>query len=170
MPKMTIYVRDEDTLLFEKAKLLDNEGSLSAVLAQALRDYLTKIEVLTDGFQPIELKIGYGLRRDGSGTFRIIRFTGKLAAKSIQENKSFAFSQYYNWYVYSTQKGGWVVLREECNLDDSFIPQYEATTKYWTARTVEELEQLANIDDPGVPKELIGLAKDAIGTVQDLDI
>jgi hypothetical protein len=73
--KMTIYVRDEDEGLFEKAKALADEGSLSQVLARALKDFLDKREAESEGMREWVLLVGE------PGLQHKIGFIGKKVAE-----------------------------------------------------------------------------------------
>jgi len=63
MPNKTIYVKDEDLGLFEEAKKLGGE-SLSSVIAEALRLFVTTKRAEQQGMKECNLTVGV-LRSQG---------------------------------------------------------------------------------------------------------
>lgn len=168
----TIYIRDEDIPLFERAQEITKE-SLSWVLSEALRDYVRKIETEQQGFTTITIKIGKDLTPSGSGTYRKIRFIGRLVAErktTLQDRIRYVGGD--DWELYRTLKGGWVVIRERWESDYEQTMFY-TTREYWTAKTEEELRLLNDENgEPLVPSDLIeiGLQNTGYDLIEELDI
>lgn len=79
MPKKTLYVRDEDVQIWERAEAIDNE-SLSSVVTTALRRYVLSKE-MGGPYERIELKVAVFTedgRIDGS---RTVAFQGRFLAR-----------------------------------------------------------------------------------------
>ena len=74
----TIYVRDEDLPLFEKAEKL---GSVSQVIRDALAAYVEREERRQAGFETIELEVGRREREGAWNDTRTITFEGRLLAQ-----------------------------------------------------------------------------------------
>lgn len=76
MANVTIYVREDDMDIYQKAKEMTAEGSLSGVIAKALREYLDKREQAGAGMRDLEIRVGT------PGAWRRIRFFGRLIARN----------------------------------------------------------------------------------------
>lgn len=76
MANVTIYVREDDVDVYQKAKEMTDEGSLSGVIAKALREYLEKREQAGAGMREFEIRAG------APGAWRRIRFFGRLIARN----------------------------------------------------------------------------------------
>jgi len=57
-PKKTIYVREEDQEVFDQAKELADEESLSQTIAKALKDLVERKKAEEEGFKEITLEVG----------------------------------------------------------------------------------------------------------------
>lgn len=86
-----LYVRDEDIALYEQAEKL---GSLSSVVADLLRDYLTRKNVGKETYQPVNIEVGTG---DQTNKFK---FDGKL------------LTQGDGWELYHTVKSNLVLYTQ----------------------------------------------------------
>lgn len=89
MPTLTIYVKDEDVEVFDKAKSLEDEGSLSKILAKSLRDYLIRREYRMYDMEEIDLSVG----EEG---VRTVRFIGRLLASAPDHSLEIADGK--EWY------------------------------------------------------------------------
>ncbi len=87
-----LYVRDEDITLYEQAEKL---GSLSSVVADLLRDYLTRKNVGTEIYQPVTIEVGHG---DQTNKFT---FDGKILSKGD------------DWELYHTVKSNLVLYMQQ---------------------------------------------------------
>lgn len=68
MPNLTIYVREDDMELFDRARKQTDEKSLSQVITKAIREYLERKQKLgvfdeTEGMKEIVLKVNNFLSR-----------------------------------------------------------------------------------------------------------
>lgn len=75
MPQTTIYIKEEDLPVFERAKQIAGEESLSSVIAQAVRQFVTTHETREKGYEEIKLLVG---REDME---RTKRFVGRFLAE-----------------------------------------------------------------------------------------
>jgi len=130
MGNKTIYVSDEK--LWSEAKKLAGQKGLSAVIAEALRQFVTESRLVRDGYQDWRFAAGPG------GADRIA-FNGKL----LVEKRSNASRGQDVWppeafpddadeiqvqiEVYRTRKGTFVVVGELVRTDNESIPVYWAT-------------------------------------------
>jgi len=96
MATKTIYVKDEDLPIFERARELSDD-SLSGMIVEALRRYIKAEEARAEGFQEIIIPVSY--TKDESHGWRKIRFTGKLLAEARED------SPFRDYKVYLTQRG-----------------------------------------------------------------
>ena len=106
--RKNIYVRDEDTAIFDRAEQLGGE-SLSAVIADALRRYVAAEEAKGEGLQETVIEVGtrYG---EGADDTRKIKFVGrKLADGRIYSTGD---SRGTDYDLYFTQKGKILALIE----------------------------------------------------------
>lgn len=101
MPTKTIYVAESDLPIFEKAQELAG-SSLSAVIVEALREYINRKENEARGFQQITLRLG------PAGAWREVRFTGRLLARWRQRNPQDLRIRTYK--VFQTARGKFAVF------------------------------------------------------------
>lgn len=73
----TIYVSDKDAELFDKAKSMADDESISKVIAEALRMWIERQELRSDGYQEYALQPDGGIPR---GVQRTCRFVGRRLA------------------------------------------------------------------------------------------
>lgn len=173
MQKM-IYIRKEDIELFDKAQELSDD-SLSGILAEALKDYVAKLEGGHQGFEVLTFKIGKDLTPSGSGTYRKIRFTGKKIVESKTTlGDRIKYDGGTDWELYLTPNQGWVAIRENWETEHNPIEgvPYYITRDFWIASTLEELQSLKDGDFPLIQPELINIAKESSqkGFIEYLDI
>jgi len=179
LPNLTIYVRDDDMPYFEQAKKLDPNVALSQVITQALKEYLKQKE--EEGFQTITLEIGNELSNSEGviyGTYRKVRYTGRLITKSVSSNKEkFYYDSVYDWFLYMTPKEGWVAVRENWykneNEFDFAVNPLLLDREFWTAKSFDELKSLKdpkNELDNLVPISLLNHAEEIDDFIEDLDI
>ncbi len=82
MPNKTIYVKDSDLEVFEKAEKLGGEN-LSATIAEALRRFVAAEEARQKGYQEVELEVGLWPDKGDDDT-RKVKFFGRLLAEGRQ--------------------------------------------------------------------------------------
>lgn len=162
MGKMTIYVRDEDEVLFDRAKALEDEGSLSQVLARALKDFLDKREAEDQGMRLVTLKVGeIGLEHK-------IGFTGKVLAQwPNQDNEWIDDVPVENvldpdadcWRAFRTRKGKLLVCRTRQVNDWIF--------DYWVFDTYRDFCE--ELRDKVIEPFFVDLIN-ALGEIEYLDI
>ena len=76
--RKNIYVRDEDTAIFDRAEQLGGE-SLSAIIAEALRRYVAAEEAKGEGLQEITIEVGTWHNKGADDTKKI-KFVGRKLA------------------------------------------------------------------------------------------
>ena len=84
MATKTIYVKDEDLIIFEKALELGGD-SLSGVIVEALRRYIDAEEAKAKGFQEIIILEGFPMEVKLADGFHKVRFIGKLLGEASDE-------------------------------------------------------------------------------------
>lgn len=178
MPNMTIYIREDDMPIYEQAKKLDQKISLSQVLTQSLKEYIQRKE--EGGFLTITIEIGNELTLSNGGTFgsyRKIRFTGRLLAVNVSPTRDkLAYDMVFDWYIYKSINGGWLVLREKWYKNDGIDFSYNPLffdREYWTAKSLEELKELKdpeNNEKALIPSKLFEQIQEDRDFVEDLDI
>ena len=151
MPRVTLYVREADEELWERAKALAGDAeSLSAMVTEALREYVTRKEramaareATTAAMQEIELEVN--VESGGMLTARThkVRFTGALLAESGVDYGGF---DYHAIYV---TRGGRFVL-------------YTRGEDGRLYRVYDTLDRLARANRH-LPKELLARAAEALG-------
>lgn len=101
MPNKTIYVRDEDLPIFDRAVEIAGD-SLSSVIAEALRRYVEMEEMKSEGFEEVTVREGVG------DNMRKKKFIGKEISYHDPDpfGKGFDGTEYT---LYITQKGSYVV-------------------------------------------------------------
>lgn len=125
-----LYVRDEDIVLYEQAEKL---GSLSSVVADLLRDYLTRRNVGTEIYQPITMEVGHG---DHTNKFT---FDGKLLIKNEEYTLYHTVKSNIVLYTHVGQEKGFRILKSMDDLKDLLKPDE------WEAAK-EELYRQRNIN------------------------
>ena len=161
MPNKTIYVKDTDLPLFEKAEALGGEN-LSATIATALRRFVEVEEAKADGMSEQEIEVGVFSDRSSNDT-RKIRFIGKQIASAwvYSGQTSSGDDRGTDYTLYLTKKGKLLLHRE-----------------YWSRWQGEDGEASYNIYDSlaeladSVPGSLIQQAGESLGqdTAEYLDV
>lgn len=176
MPNKTIYVSDDDLPLYQRAQDLAG-GTLSAVIATALRRFVELEEGRRQGYDEIVVRVGPGLGRKQ-------RFSGVLLAewgRSTNERTEV-------FRVYRSRTERFVIHVERSEAHTNTGPNAEKWNTGWrawvgdwsanqtwtrtpaesTLRIAESLEELRGL----VPAELYDLVADAANqpTIEDLDI
>lgn len=137
MPRVTLYVREADQEVWERAKALaGGEESLSAVVSEALRQYVERWErqekareKLQQQMEPIELKVNAwrGNEPDHRRTYRV-RFTGTLVGTTDPDGwRSGDWTEVYlteggNLVVYGSWKD--FLFYKKCEDFDELIESY----------------------------------------------
>jgi EXLDI family protein len=100
MPNKTIYVSDDDLVLYARAQEL-SVSNLSATITTALKRYVEVQEGRRDGFEEITVKVGPGAGRK-------VRFTGVLLGEWARSTGKTV--EMYK--VFRSQKGRFVAHTE----------------------------------------------------------
>ena len=116
MPNKTIYVKDEDVQLFEEAEKLGGD-SLSGVIAEALRRFVTVKRAEMFGMQEYTLPVGI-LCSQGDDDVRTVRFVGRLLAEAEvltgqTSSRSSRDDRGTDYKIYQTQAGKILVWWEK---------------------------------------------------------
>ena len=107
MPNKTIYVRDEDLLVFEEAEKLGKD-SLSAVIAEALKRFVEMKKMEAQGVEKFTL----GIDSPDQGE-RTVKFIGRLLAEDRRYNgqTSDRRDRWTDWALYQTKAGKIIIYR-----------------------------------------------------------
>lgn len=161
MPNKTIYVRDADVELFDKAETLGGEN-LSATIAEALRKFVEIEEAKENGMEEQEVEVGLFAAKGYKDTKKV-KFIGKQIsyAEMRSGQTSSADDRGTDYTLYLTKKGKLLLHR-----------------KYWTCWQDEDGDASYNIYDSlaeltgNVPGSLIQKAGEALGqdTAEYLDV
>ncbi|MGY1643245.1 EXLDI protein [Geodermatophilus sp. SYSU D00703] len=95
MPNKTIYVSDDDLVLYERAQALAG-GNLSAAVSRALRQFVDAEEARQGGYQQVTVRVGSGRDR------REQRFSGVLLGEWRHPTADRSIERFR---VYRTPKG-----------------------------------------------------------------
>jgi len=109
VPNKTIYVRDEDLPIFEQAEELGGD-SLSAVIAEAVKRFVSAEKAKAAGFEQFTLEVGRVNSR-GADDVRKIRFVGrKLAGQTAYTGQtSSQDDRGTDYQIYQTKAGKIIV-------------------------------------------------------------
>lgn len=161
MPNKTIYIRDADVPLFDKAEALGGEN-LSATIAEALRKFVEVEEAKSDGMEEQEIEVGLFTDHGSSDTKRV-KFVGKeiAFAEVLSGQASGRDDRGTDYTLYLTKKGKYLLHR-----------------KYWTRWQGEDGEASYSVHDSladlseSVPGSLVQRAGEALGmdTAEYLDV
>ena len=167
MPNKTIYVREADAELWEKAEKLAG-GSLSGLITEAVRRYTeeeerkeqTKMETI-ETVEPIEVELAGRRGRDWEATAYKAQFVGEWLLDPDPDGTrtgepGYDAGAYYG--VALTERGNIAVYTRHVN--DGFAPTLNV---YDTFETAEE---------SGEPADILATAANAMGAdyVRKLDI
>jgi len=100
MPNKTIYVSDDDLVLFSRAQELSG-GNLSATITTALKRFVEAEEGRREGYEEFTVKVGPGAGRKVRFTGVLLGEWGRSSSKTVE-----------NFRVYRSQKGKFVVHAE----------------------------------------------------------
>jgi hypothetical protein len=156
VPNKTIYIREADTELWEKAEVLAG-GSVSALLTEALRRYVEEEEQRErTGMESIEVELWGPEERPYKATFvgRWLLFPDEMETRTGEPG--YDAGAYYG--VALTRRGDIAVYTRHVN--DGFAPSLNT---YGSFEKAEEAE---------VPGDILAMAASEIsdGYVQKLDI
>ncbi len=133
MPNKTIYIADNDLPIFEKAQALAG-SSLSAVISQALHNFVQSQESGKHEFQQITVKVGQ------DGNLRGQRFLGRLITRYRARDRKNHRQRI--WQVFQTAKGRFAVyIRDEPYWDELGDEDY-AHADYEISGTLEVYDTL----------------------------
>ncbi len=159
MPKTSIYIRDEDVEMFERARELAGEEGLSKVVASTVKLYVRIKEAEKDGMEEIRLGIGVDDNTEE------IAFIGKLIAEYTKDRGENIDrkDRWTDYKVYLTSKGYLLLYKEHGS-----CWQGECTRReYKTFRGLGEFED-ATTREPGdddyvyIPEAVIGQVREAV--------
>jgi hypothetical protein len=170
MPNKTIYIKDEDMPLFERAAEIAGD-SLSSVIADALRDYVRRKGAEGAGIREITLEVGTWPGKGEKNT-RKVAFEGtKLGDLTVFSGQTNSRDDRgVDWEIYRTKKGKYLIYRHvwsrwqnECSYAEYYImdkiPKPDSTIKTKDGDYIE------------VPAGLVQKAMEAVGQmVEILDI
>ncbi|AEE97691.1 hypothetical protein [Mahella australiensis] len=111
MPTKTIYVKEEDMPIFERAAEIAGD-SLSSIITDAVRDYVRRKESEDSGMREIILEIGTWPNHGDSNTKKVA-FTGvSLGEMTLFKGQTNSRDDRgVDWELYLTKKGKYVVYR-----------------------------------------------------------
>ena len=176
MPNKTIYVSDDDLPLYQRAQELAG-GTLSAVIATALRRFVELEEGRKQGYDEVVVRVGPGLGRkqrfsgvllaewgrstnDGMEVFRVFRSRSERFVVHVERSEAYT-STGPNAEKWNTGWRAWIG-------DWSANQTWTRTPAESTLRIAESLDELRTL----VPAELYDLVADTANqpTIEDLDI
>ena len=104
----SIYIKDDDAHLFDRAQEIAGAESLSVVITEAIRKFVTDHETRQAGYEEIVLKVG------PEGHERTKRFIGRLLADDVMYVGRTSDRRDKRWdlTVYETAKGRLVLYAE----------------------------------------------------------
>lgn len=160
-PKKTIYVREEDQDTFERAKELADEESLSQTIAKALKDLVERKQAEEEGFKEHTLTVGKwpGGQRSHPETEEV-KFYGKLLHSFTKYNGQ-TQSRDDRGNDYEIYQG-----KEKLLLYFKSWTRYQGEgshADYYIVDNLDELEERAGDDFPGLPKGFLQDVKEEIG-------
>jgi EXLDI family protein len=152
MPNKTIYVSREDEEVFEKARQISGDA-LSAVISQALKEFVARHTEQGKGFKEVKLKIG------SRNNVREQRFLGKLMGgwKGFNDERSLWLES----DIFITQKGNIAIYHKRV-LNASVINNPENWQEYLGDEERYELIVGASVDEltGKIPQALLTVVKD----------
>jgi hypothetical protein len=112
MATKTIYVPDEDLQVFDKAKEIAGD-SLSAVVIQALKDFILKKEVEDGSFKEIKRWVGVENLDNNTIDGKYIRFHGRMLSEA---SKEFDVGHTFYFELFLTKKNQFFLYMVDENL------------------------------------------------------
>ncbi|MBC7340873.1 MAG: EXLDI protein [Clostridia bacterium] len=162
MPAKTIYIRESDLEIFDRAEKLGTAESLSAAIAEALRRYVAAEEARLKGMEEITLTVGTWGGGQGEPDTKKVRFTGRLLA----DGRTYADrdTRGVDWAIYQTKKGQILLYRETWS-------RWQGEESAAVYRVYPSLGELADAN-PDLPGSILERAREALGlkTVEELDV
>ncbi|MBC7193911.1 hypothetical protein [Marinobacter sp.] len=162
MPAKTIYVRESDLEIFDRAEALGTSESLSAAIAEALRRYVAAEEARTKGMEEVTLTVGTWGGSLGEPDTKKIRFTGRLLA----DGRTYTDRDFrgVDWAIYETKKGQILLYRETWS-------RWQGEESAAVYRVYPSLGDLVEAN-PDLPGSILERAREALGlkTVEELDV
>jgi len=159
MPKTSIYIRDEDVEMFEKARKLAGEEGLSKVIADTVKLYVRIKEAEKDGMEEIRLEIGVDDNTEE------IAFIGKLISEYTEDRgqTSDRKDRWTDYKAYLTSKGYLLLYKEHGSLWQGETKRSE----YETFSGLGEFEGAAtrgagDDDYVYIPEAVIGQVREAV--------
>ena len=157
MPKVTLYVREAEQDLWERAKALaGGEESLSSIVTEALREYVKRKErereaqsKLQDAMSEVVLQVAYVTGDGPRGSYKI-RFVGVKLAEGEDPDTGDTFE------IYMTRSGRFVLYG------------YHAGGDFFYHNVYNSFEELSKRS--GVPADVLADAAEAIGKEYVVDI
>lgn len=163
MPQKTIYVKDTDLSLWEKAETMGGEN-LSATIAEALKRFVEIEEAKATGMKEQEIEVGVFSDRSSADT-RKIRFIGKqIASAWVYSGQTGSQDDRGTDYeLYLTKKGKLLLCRKHW----SRWQGEDTTVTYEIYDSLDELDEIES-----VPGSLVQEAGETLGieTSEYLDI
>jgi hypothetical protein len=148
--KKTLYVRDGDEKLWEKAEAIVGEmqiESLSKLVTDALEKEVNRLEALRkvtkEGFE----RIVFEYRNELNGPWKKVAFNGKWLAENYSGN-------YQTEGIAMTEKGQFFYCRCDIQTDHGFYQVFES---------FDDLKGYANNEGNRVDTDLISEAAEEIG-------
>lgn len=161
MPRINLYVSEENKPLFDKAADILGEDSLSSAIASALKKAIEAKQAEQEGFEKVELEVGTTNNRMGeSDNLKTIRFIGKELAwiRNLHGQTGSGDDRGTTYTLYLTQKGKFLL-----HIDEWSRWQGESShSRYKVYESMREIEEKEGLD------QLIREAKEALG--EDLAI
>ena len=161
--RKNIYIRDEDQKIFEKAEALGGEN-FSAMIAEAVRQFVEVEQAKTEGMEEIVLKVGVACSH-GAGDLKKVKFIGKKIADvccysgqtSSRDDRGTDFT------LYLTKKEKFLLYRR-------YWSHWENEDDESWYKTYESMSELMSAD--GIPGDLLQEAGNVLGvdTAEYLDI
>lgn len=153
MARKTIYIKDEDLQIFEKAEQIGGD-SISAIIAEALEKYIERKEQEKMEMTEQELKVGvFGARGDN---YEVVKFIGREIAwyeENVGETSQ-GNDRRLEHRMFQTAKGKLLYFRD-------FVSLWEREMSKSEYFIVDNLDELKNLDIH-VPASLLREAKDSL--------
>lgn len=125
--KVTLYVKDSDRPIWERARELLGEESLSAFVTEAISLLVARREAEAKGMRSIELHLG-----TGTTDFPTVTFWGR---ELVHIRPAGPRSEGVHWWGYETARGQLVIVRQEIRS----APEPQATWRHWKFPTLLDL-------------------------------
>jgi EXLDI family protein len=162
LPIKTIYIKDEDMPIFERAVEIAGDN-FSSIVSDAVREYVARKDLQGGGIKDIMLEIGTW-QSDGKKDIKKITFQGEFLAEATDQSGG----GITNWRIYRTKKGKYFIYRREQNDADTGCADYYVADSLPETGTIIKTEDDRRIE---VPASLIQKAMERDTTpIERLDI